>query len=107
MAELNEDGLRKSTLASYIKKAKKSKKNRQKGIDRAEDRLNPNQRFYVHSKEKLKEEAMNPITEAIKAIREGNLDEMRNQFNKALAQKAVEKLEEKKLEIASTYFGQE
>jgi hypothetical protein len=52
-----------------------------------------------------KEETMNPITAGIKNIQEGNLEEMRQKFNQALAQKAVEKLEEKKLEIASNYFG--
>lgn len=48
---------------------------------------------------------MNPIKEAIVNIQEGNLEQMRQNFTTALAQKAVEKLEEKKLEIASNYFG--
>lgn len=48
---------------------------------------------------------MNTIKEAIKNIQEGKLEEMRQNFSAALSQKAVEKLEEKKLEIASNYFG--
>jgi ketol-acid reductoisomerase len=108
--KINEDGLKRSTLASYIIKATKTTqtKKRKEGINRAIDRISDKQRWYVNSDEKktVKEESMDPITEAIKSIREGKLDEMRNHFNKALAQKAVEKLEEKKLEMASAYFGQ-
>lgn len=53
----------------------------------------------------IHEENMNTIKEAIKNIQEGKLEEMRQNFSAALSQKAVEKLEEKKLEIASNYFG--
>lgn len=56
---------------------------------------------------KIKEDKMDPVREGIKNILEGNLEKMRQNFNQALAQKAVEKLEEKKLEIASSYFGNE
>lgn len=54
---------------------------------------------------KLREETMDPIRSGIQNVLEGNLEQMRQNFNQALAQKAVEKLEEKKLEIASNYFG--
>lgn len=37
---------------------------------------------------------------------EGNLDGMRAEFSNALSTKAVEKLEERKIEIAKNYFGQ-
>lgn len=37
---------------------------------------------------------------------EGNLDAMRTNFSNALSTKAVEKLEERKIEIAKSYFGQ-
>lgn len=37
---------------------------------------------------------------------EGNLDGMRAEFSNALSTKAVEKLEERKIEIAQAYFGQ-
>lgn len=44
--------------------------------------------------------------EAIGNIIEGNLDAMRQNFSSALSTKAVEKLEERKIEIARNYFGQ-
>jgi hypothetical protein len=53
----------------------------------------------------LKEE-MNPIKAGIKDIQEGRLEQMREKFNDSLARKAAEALQEKKLEIASNYFGQ-
>lgn len=53
----------------------------------------------------LKEETMDPITNGIENVVDGDLEAMRQNFQQALAQKAVEKLEEKKLEIASMYFG--
>ena len=46
------------------------------------------------------------IKEAIVNILENNLDAMRNNFSNVLSTKAVEKLEEKKIEIANKYFGQ-
>ena len=48
---------------------------------------------------------MEPISTGIKALQEKNLEEMRSNFNEALARKAAEALQEKKLEIASSYFG--
>lgn len=45
------------------------------------------------------------INKAIENIFEGKLDEMRTNFSNALAAKAVEKLEERKIEIAENYFG--
>lgn len=46
------------------------------------------------------------IKNALYNILEGNLDEMRQNFSSALTTKAVEKLEERKIEIAKNYFGQ-
>ena len=46
------------------------------------------------------------IKNALYNILEGNLDEMRQNFSSALTTKAVEKLEERKIEIAQNYFGQ-
>lgn len=46
------------------------------------------------------------IKNALNNIIEGNLDEMRQNFSSALTTKAVEKLEERKIEIAQNYFGQ-
>jgi arsenate reductase-like glutaredoxin family protein len=46
------------------------------------------------------------IKKALDNILEGNLDEMRSNFSSALSTKAVEKLEERKIEIAQKYFGQ-
>lgn len=46
------------------------------------------------------------INKALQNIFEGNLDEMRQNFSAALSSKAVEKLEERKIEIAENYFGQ-
>lgn len=37
---------------------------------------------------------------------ENNLDKMRNEINSTLTVKAVERLEEKKIDIAKSYFGQ-
>lgn len=62
-------------------------------------------RWANEHKDNLKEETMDPIRSGIQNVLEGNLEQMRQNFNQALAQKAVEKLEEKKLEIASNYFG--
>jgi hypothetical protein len=46
------------------------------------------------------------IKRALDNILEGNLDEMRQNFSSALTTKSVEKLEERKIEIAKNYFGQ-
>ncbi len=46
------------------------------------------------------------IQEGLKNIIEGKLDVMRENFVAALTEKAVEKLDEKKQEIAKSYFGQ-
>ena len=45
------------------------------------------------------------IKKALHNILEGNLDDMRQNFSSALTTKAVEKLEERKIEIAQSYFG--
>jgi hypothetical protein len=46
------------------------------------------------------------INKALDNILEGKLDEMRDNLSAALSTKAVEKLEERKIEIAQNYFGQ-
>jgi hypothetical protein len=46
------------------------------------------------------------IKKALDSILEGNLDEMRQNFSASLTEKAVQKLEERKIEIAQNYFGQ-
>ncbi len=46
------------------------------------------------------------VNKALNSILEGKLDEMRTEFSNALSTKAVEKLEERKIEIAQAYFGQ-
>jgi hypothetical protein len=46
------------------------------------------------------------IREAIYNVIENNLDAMRQNFSNAITTKAVEKLEERKIEIAQNYFGQ-
>jgi hypothetical protein len=46
------------------------------------------------------------INKALDNILEGRLDEMRENLSAALSTKAVEKLEERKIEIAQNYFGQ-
>jgi hypothetical protein len=45
------------------------------------------------------------IQKAIQNIRQKNLDEMKNNLQAALTEKAVNKLEEKKVVIAQNYFG--
>lgn len=45
------------------------------------------------------------VSKAVENIMEGNLDQMRENFSNALTTKAVEKLEERKIEIAKNYFG--
>lgn len=45
------------------------------------------------------------IQKAIQNIRQKNLDEMKSNFQAALTEKAVQKLEEKKVTIAQNYFG--
>lgn len=46
------------------------------------------------------------INRALDSILQGNLDEMRQNFSASLSEKAVEKLEERKIVIAQSYFGQ-
>lgn len=46
------------------------------------------------------------VNKALDSILEGKLDEMRTNFSSALTTKAVEKLEERKMDIAQAYFGQ-
>ena len=49
----------------------------------------------------------NSIIEGLEKILEQDLDGMRNAFSAAITERAVEKLEEKKVEIAKSYFGKE
>lgn len=46
------------------------------------------------------------IKQALNNILEGNLDAMRQNLSSTLTEKAVQKLEEKKIDIAKNYFGQ-
>ncbi len=46
------------------------------------------------------------VNKALENILEGNLDAMRTHLSNTLATKAVEKLEERKIDIAQSYFGQ-
>jgi hypothetical protein len=46
------------------------------------------------------------VNKALDNILEGNLDAMRTHFSNALSTKAIEKLEERKIDIAQSYFGQ-
>jgi hypothetical protein len=45
------------------------------------------------------------IKEAIENIMEKKLDVMKEKFESALNEKAVQKLEERKIDIAQNYFG--
>ena len=45
------------------------------------------------------------VNKALDSILNKNLDEMRTQFSNVMSSKAVEKLEERKIEIAKNYFG--
>ena len=49
--------------------------------------------------------SQNHIKEALTNILEKKLDVMKENFNSALTEKAMQKLEEKKIEIAQSYFG--
>lgn len=46
------------------------------------------------------------VNKALDSILENKLDEMRSNFSSVLTTKAVQKLEERKIEIAKNYFGQ-
>jgi hypothetical protein len=82
--------------------------------DRAEEliRHRDEAKTYKRNAKKLRnatrkhmEENMDPIQNGIECIQEKNLEQMRENFNKALALKAADALEEKKLEIASAFFA--
>jgi hypothetical protein len=47
------------------------------------------------------------IKEALENILDKKLDEMKQNFQAALTEKAIEKLEEKKIQIAQSYFAEE
>lgn len=49
---------------------------------------------------------MDNVKEALNCLLEGNLEKMRDCINTELSIRAAEKLEEKKIEIADSYFGQ-
>ena len=58
--------------------------------------------------ETIKETKMdkNPINEALLNILSNDLSEMKENLTQALQEKAIEKLEERKKEIAANYFAQ-
>lgn len=45
------------------------------------------------------------IKEAIESLQNKKFDQMREHINTALAEKAMQKLDERKIEIAKNYFG--
>lgn len=45
------------------------------------------------------------IREAIESLQEKKYDQMREHIGAALAEKAIQKLDERKIEIAKNYFG--
>lgn len=99
------------TLGSYIKKASASRKKslegpkpdiktwskRQKGITTAIAKL---------TKEETTMDTKDLINEAIDNIVNENLNEMKDNFLAVINEKVMEKLEERKKEIASRYFAQ-
>ena len=58
------------------------------------------------AKEETKMDNKELINEALDCILEDNLPEMKDNLMKALQEKALEKLEERKKEIAAQYFAQ-
>ena len=46
------------------------------------------------------------IERALDSLMRNKLDDMRTEFNNALTTRAIEKLEERKIDIAKNYFGQ-
>lgn len=99
------------TLGSYIKKAAESRKKslvgpkpdiktwgkREHGIRTAIKKL---------TKEETTMDTKDIINEAIDNILNNNLVDMKENLSNALQEKAMERLEEKKKEIASNYFAQ-
>lgn len=47
------------------------------------------------------------IKDAIHNLMDNKLDAMKENFNSVLTSKAIEKLDEKKIQIAQNYFGQD
>lgn len=108
------DELKAETLGSYIKKASASRKEalnkeggakadvktwgkRQKGITTAFKKL---------TNEETKMENKSLINEAIESIVDNDLNTMKENLMVALQEKAMEKLEERKKEIAANYFAE-
>jgi hypothetical protein len=103
--------LRAETLGSYIKKAAKSRKKslegpkpdiktwekRQHGIGMAIKKL---------TKEETTMDTKDIINEAIDNILSNDLVTMKENLSSVLQEKAMQRLEEKKKEIASNYFAQ-
>jgi hypothetical protein len=110
VASLNE--LKAETLGSYIKKASASRKKslkgsnadiktwgkRQKGITTAIKQLTKHEETKMNNN--------NLINEAIENIIENDLTSMKDNLMFALQEKAQEKLDERKKEIAANYFAQ-
>ena len=110
------------TLGSYIKKASASRKDalnkggakadvktwgkRQKGITTAIKKLTDVTEGITHTIHEETKMSNELIKEAIENIAEDNLSEMKENLMLALQEKAMEKLEERKKEIAANYFAQ-
>lgn len=57
-------------------------------------------------RKKPMKESVDPVEQAIINVLDNNLDDMRTNVYQALSMLAAERLEEKKIEIADSYFGQ-
>jgi DNA topoisomerase VI subunit B len=62
--------------------------------------------FHQTEKKETKMDNKQQIFEAIDNILENNLNEMKENFSQVLQEKTMEKLEEKKKDIAANYFAQ-
>lgn len=103
--------LKSETLGSYIKKASASRKKSLEGPKADIKKWSKRQHGITTAIKKLtNEETMDikeQIHEAIGNIMEENLHEMKENFLAVLQEKAIEKLEERKKEIAANYFAQD
>lgn len=107
------DELKAETLGSYIKKASASRKEAlNKGGAKADLKTWAKRQHGITTaiKKLTNEETMDnkdQIQEAIGNIMEDNLHEMKENFLAVLQEKTIEKLEERKKEIAANYFAQD
>lgn len=106
------DELAPETLGSYIKKASASRKDAlNKGGAKADVKTWAKRQYGITTaiKKLTNEETKmenNLINEALESILDNNLSEMKENLKLALQEKAIEKLEERKKEIAANYFAQ-